>query len=94
MNEINTALIYIGDLSESEKKVLRFIMKDPNVVIQYTIQQVAMMAGTSVSAVQRFTKAVGYSGYRDFRAAIVDGQVIFCHLDYLIRSPIKWNIER
>lgn len=71
MNEINTASIYIDDLSESEKKVLQFIMKDPNVVIQYTIQQVAMMAGTSVSAVQRFTKAIGYSGYRDFRAAIV-----------------------
>ena len=71
MNNFSSQLYYFGDLAESEQKVLRFIEKDPAVVIQYTIQQVAMMAGTSVSAVQRFTKAIGFSGYRDFRSAVI-----------------------
>ncbi len=71
MNVIRKASLYLDELSDSEKKVLRFIEKDPNAVIQYTIQQVAMMAGTSVSAVQRFTKSIGYSGYREFRSALV-----------------------
>lgn len=71
MNVIRNASLYLDELSDSEKKVLRFIEKDPNVVIQYTIQQIAMMAGTSVSAVQRFTKSIGYSGYREFRSALV-----------------------
>ncbi len=63
--------LYDG-MTDSEKKVYKFIKKDPSVVIQYTIRQIAMMAGTSISAVQRFTKTLGFSGYKDFRYAILN----------------------
>ncbi len=71
MNIIERMDALCPEMSKTEKKVYQFIRQDPGTVIQYTIQQIAMMADTSVSAVQRFTKTLGFSGYKDFRYAVM-----------------------
>lgn len=59
------------EMTESEVKVYQVIMKDPTLVMRYTISQLAMMADTSVAAVLRFAQRAGFRGYKDFRSEIM-----------------------
>lgn len=71
MNVIQKIQSYRTEMTESEYKVYETVMKDPTLVMRYTISQLAMMAGTSVAAVLRFCQRIGFTGYKDFRSEIM-----------------------
>ena len=62
---------YENELTDAERKVYRTVIDDPGVVTRFTISQIAMMADTSVAAVLRFCKHLGFRGYKDFRSEIM-----------------------
>lgn len=57
--------------SNTEKKVYDTVMQNPIAVDQYTITGLAAQADTSTSAVLRFCQTLGYRGYKDFRAEMI-----------------------
>lgn len=71
MNIIQKMQSYRTEMTESEYKVYETVMKDPTLVMRYTISQLAMMADTSVAAVLRFCQRIGFGGYKDFRSEIM-----------------------
>ena len=54
-------------LRRSEKKVADFILKSPSSCISLNIRQVAKQADVSEPTVMRFCKAIGCTGFQDFR---------------------------
>ena len=58
-------------LADSEEKVARAVLADPQLLEHYTITSLAQHAGTSTSAVLRFCHSLGFAGYKDFRFALV-----------------------
>jgi len=54
-------------LSKSEDKVADFVLSDPDAVVQASIQSLAKTCGVSEPTVVRFCKAIGCSGYHDFK---------------------------
>ena len=54
-------------LQPSQRKVADTVLEDPGKIAHLSISQTAMLSDTSVSAVLRFCKTIGYEGYKDFR---------------------------
>ncbi len=54
-------------LSKSEEKVADFVLDEPDKVVQTSIQSLAKKCGVSEPTVVRFCKAIGCSGYHDFK---------------------------
>ncbi len=54
-------------LSKSEDKVADFVLSEPDTVVQASIQSLAKSCGVSEPTVVRFCKAIGCSGYHDFK---------------------------
>ena len=63
MNIIQKIIGYENELTDAERKVYRTVIDDPGVVTRFTISQIAMMSDTSVAAVLRFCKHLGFIGY-------------------------------
>ena len=57
----------IPDFTKSDVKFSKFIMANIQAVEENSISRVAELAGVSTSAVLRFCKKLGYSGYSEFR---------------------------
>ena len=55
----------------SEALIANCVLSDPIGVSQMNISQVADFSTTSVASVVRFSKAIGYKGYPEFRMALV-----------------------
>ena len=55
----------------SEAAIGNCIINDPYAVAQMNISQLADYSKTSVASVVRFSKAIGYKGYPEFRMALV-----------------------
>ena len=54
-------------LSKSEEKVADYVLSEPDAVVQASIQSLAKNCGVSEPTVVRFCKAIGCSGYHDFK---------------------------
>jgi len=54
-------------LSKSEDKVAGFVLSEPDAVVQASIQSLAKNCGVSEPTVVRFCKAIGCTGYHDFK---------------------------
>ena len=54
-------------LSKSEEKVADYVLSEPDAVVQASIQYLAKNCGVSEPTVVRFCKAIGCSGYHDFK---------------------------
>ena len=54
-------------LSKSEDKVAGFVLSEPDIVVQASIQSLAKSCGVSEPTVVRFCKAIGCNGYHDFK---------------------------
>jgi len=71
---MNDALVTLRQkspaLSTSELRVAEAVLHDPDIVVTSTITQLATRCGTSPGTVARLCRAVGYSGYKEFRIAI------------------------
>lgn len=59
------------DFTDTEKRIADFILENQSLMPNTTIQHLAKRAYSSHSAVIRLTKKLGYSGYRDFRVALI-----------------------
>lgn len=57
----------IPSLSAKEKRIADFILNDPKTVSRMTIVEISSNLGIADSTVFKFTKKLGYRGYRDFR---------------------------
>ena len=55
----------------SEVAIANCVLSDPVGVSQMNITQLADFSSTSVASVVRFSKAIGYKGYPEFRMALV-----------------------
>lgn len=55
------------NLSKSEDKVADFVLSQPNEVVQTSIQSLAKKCSVSEPTVVRFCRAIGCSGYHDFK---------------------------
>ena len=55
----------------SEALIANCVILDPIAVSQMNISQLADFSTTSVASVVRFSKAIGYKGYPEFRMALV-----------------------
>lgn len=57
-------------LRRSEKKVAELVASDPGFVVAGTMATVAEASGVSVPTVMRFSTALGYEGFNQFRMAL------------------------
>lgn len=60
------------DLSQSEKKIQKYIEQNPNRIEMLTINKLAANAGTSVASAQRYCRKLGFSGYKEFKFAFLN----------------------
>lgn len=61
---------HVPSLSSGPAQVGRTVLDDPSAAVPMTIQQLAAHSGTSEASVIRLTKAIGCSGYREFRTLL------------------------
>ena len=60
-----------SDLSRTQKKIITSINKHPQNVCNMTLHQLALFCGVSDSSIVRFIGRLGYSGYVEFREALI-----------------------
>ncbi len=58
-------------LTEAEKRVAGYVRENPAEVILLSLQALAERCGTSDATVLRFCRSLGFSGYIDFKAALI-----------------------
>lgn len=58
-------------LSAKEQKIADFILDDPRFASRMTINEMAANLGVADSTVFKFTKKLGYRGFRDFRTDLL-----------------------
>ena len=63
------------ELRSSEKKVVDYILKNPNDVVQYSITELAKRSDTSETTVNRLCLSLGYSGFGQMKIALMQDVV-------------------
>jgi DNA-binding MurR/RpiR family transcriptional regulator len=83
MNRINSFTkiksIY-PDLAPSEKSVADYILTHPEEIYKLNIQDLAKRSDVSLPTVFRFTKRLGFSGYKDFKIELVKDIGVGLHI--------------
>lgn len=59
-----------AEMRKSEQKVADFVLANPNTVITLSIAALASKVGVSEPTVIRFCRALGFSGYQDFKLGL------------------------
>lgn len=71
---MSNALLRLREMSKSfsstEREVAESILKDPSMVVNLSIHQLARTTFSSASTIVRLCNHTGYSGYREFRRAV------------------------
>lgn len=57
-------------LSSAEARVAETILRDPTLVVDLAINDLAKICRTSLSTVARFAQSLGFSGYRELRVTV------------------------
>lgn len=60
----------ISELTNAQRIVADYILKNSSEAAFYTIEQLARQVGTSTTTVIRMTTSLGYSGYSDFQKGV------------------------
>ncbi len=61
----------IHDMTAKQVKIARYVQKNPNQVIQLSISDLAAVTGNkSESAIVRFYRVLGFSGYHEFKVSL------------------------
>lgn len=60
-----------SSLSQSEKRVASYVQQHPADVVYLSLQALAQRCEVSDSTVLRFCRSLGYSGYQDFKSALI-----------------------
>lgn len=61
----------INTLSNSEQRVAKYILENPERISSVTISELADICSTSKSAVVRMCKSLGYKGYKEFSMMLI-----------------------
>lgn len=69
---LDNIFISNSKLSNAEKKVQNYIKNNSNRIETLTINKLASTAGTSVASVQRYCQKIGFSGYKEFKFALLN----------------------
>lgn len=70
MNLEDKISLYYTSLTKSEKKVYQAVLKNPDTIVNNSIQKAAHLLKVSVASIQRFINKIGYSGYTEFKLAL------------------------
>lgn len=62
---------HYNSLSKSEKRVADLVLASGYEISQLTLSEIATRSGVSDPSVVRFTKALGYGGFSDFKAQVL-----------------------
>lgn len=69
-NAIDILRENITKLTEAQRKVGNYILKNPSEVAFLTVDQLAIKVGTSTTTVMRLTNYLGYTGYTEFQRGL------------------------
>lgn len=71
-NEICLANIrnHYESLTKAERRIARYVLENSHLVMDMSVASLAEASGTAGSAVIRFCKSVGYTGFSQFRLAL------------------------
>lgn len=67
---------YFPSLTKSEQKVAQYVLANPDSIEEMAIQELAKKASIGESTIIRFVRKVGYTGYQDFKLALVKSQIL------------------
>jgi DNA-binding MurR/RpiR family transcriptional regulator len=67
----------LGSLSETDGRVARVFLDQPNVVIYRSASEVGEMADTSSATVVRCAQKLGFKGFHDLKVALADELAVF-----------------
>lgn len=62
----------MGNLKSAEKRIACYICENPSEVVRLTINELTKLCDSSYATVNRFCKKIGYSGYKDLKADLVN----------------------
>lgn len=86
----------IKELTNSERKVANYIIKEPTEVMFDTINELSKTVGTSTTTIMRLATKMGYSGYtelqRDVQEIIKDGKAPQARLTSNLKNIEKENL--
>jgi RpiR family transcriptional regulator, carbohydrate utilization regulator len=63
----------LNGFGAAEKRLADYVLTQPQDAVQCTIEQLQERTGSSYATVNRFCRRLGYSGYKEFRRALIDG---------------------
>ena len=84
-------------LSQSEKKVADFVRENIAVVLRMSLRELKTAVGVSDPTIFRFCKALGYTGFKDFKistAQQVSSYRNYFNLEDNDESPLQTKIKR
>jgi len=86
-NPLSLAEKHYESLSKTEKRVADYLRLHPDKMIVSSLQAVSEKCSVSDASVLRFCRSLGFSGYQDFKAALVPellkrGLRIYQEIDY------------
>ncbi len=61
-----------SSLKKAEKKLAEYILENPKITINLTIEELAEQSNSSYATISRFAKKLGYSGYKDLKKNLLD----------------------
>ena len=79
-----------ADLRKSERRVADFVIAKPTTAMSLSIAAIASQAGVSQPTVARFCRALGCSGFKDFKLKLAQSMaagVPYVHSDVLPHDP-------
>ncbi|HOK63104.1 MAG TPA: MurR/RpiR family transcriptional regulator [Soehngenia sp.] len=62
---------YKNNANGAEKKIVDFLLENPEQVVNYTIHELAEKTYSSASTIVRLCKKLGFEGYKDFQKSLV-----------------------
>lgn len=68
---------HLGSLSETDERVARVFLAQPNVVIYRSASEVGEMADTSSATVVRCAQKLGFKGFHDLKLALANELAVF-----------------
>lgn len=83
-NELQELMIQkMPELTESQRKIADYIIKNPLEISFLTVEQLAEIVGTSTTTIVRLSNKLGYSGYAEFQRTIQS--MVRSNYDYFSR---------
>ncbi len=78
-NPLDKIQAYYDDLTKTDKEIAIYIINNPNSVITEGLDAIAKKTKSSKSAVSRFAKRIGYTGFTEFAYDV--GRFLISHED-------------